>query len=123
MTVILNGNAVLERDILPKLSKAIAGCEKHGETHLKAMLERWKAEAIQFMYGSALPIQSSQVATANVNTVIPTNNSIAEPIDQGLYTITRYYVDNYEMTEEEAAMQAAKDLSEGRTLHDVLNQS
>ena len=63
--------------------------------------------------------KSSQVATANVDTVKPTDIDMGPPIDRELADITKFYMDEHDMSEEDAAMQAAKDLSDGRTFDDI----
>ena len=147
MTQILKGKDQLQRSLMPILAKAIAGCEKHEETELHRILIRWQEEAVRYLFPSAAPVtakpdrppwwtdadekamqsvqakQSSHVATANVNvepSTVASNDQL--PIDPELAEITKFYVEAHNMSEEDAAMQAAKDLNNGLTLDVIMSQ-
>ena len=122
MTAIRKGSHQLEL-LLPLISKAIVGAEKYGETTLATILAKWRQEALQFLSAPPLPVQSSQVATANVDTVKPTNIEMGPPIDPELDQITKFYMAEYDQDEEDAAQAAAVALSKGLTFSDIVSRA
>jgi hypothetical protein len=118
MTVILKGSTQLER-LLPAISKAILGCERHGEVGLRSILERWRLEAVQFLY----PVQQPNVATS-ADIALQTSHEPSPPaeriqteedndevVDWDLYEMTTAIREKYpDMPNDEIMRQAAHNL-------------